>query len=94
MSCAYNINVIFISLTSPHPYTDLITFVRDRPGHDRRYAINAGKIDRELGWTPDVKFDDGFKSTVEWYLENKIWWQPLLERSETQARQGLGKAPK
>lgn len=75
-------------------YADLITFVEDRPGHDRRYAINAGKIERELGWTPSVTFDDGFRSTVKWYLENKAWWQPLLERNETQARQGLGATPK
>ena len=51
----------------------LITFVKDRPGHDRRYAIDASKLTNELGWTPSVKFEEGFKITVEWYLANKAW---------------------
>ena len=51
----------------------LITFVKDRPGHDRRYAIDASKLTNELGWTPSVKFEEGFKITVEWYLTNKNW---------------------
>jgi dTDP-glucose 4,6-dehydratase len=56
-------------------YADLITFVTDRPGHDLRYAIDARKIDKELGWTPQESFDSGLKKTVEWYLANKTWWQ-------------------
>jgi dTDP-glucose 4,6-dehydratase len=51
----------------------LITFVKDRPGHDRRYAIDASKIKDELGWTPSISFDEGFKQTIEWYLTNKEW---------------------
>ncbi|WP_017931055.1 dTDP-glucose 4,6-dehydratase [Robiginitomaculum antarcticum] len=59
--------------------SSLITFVKDRPGHDRRYAINAEKIKDELGWTPSVKWDEGFAQTVDWYLENPDWWRPLLK---------------
>jgi dTDP-glucose 4,6-dehydratase len=51
----------------------LITFVKDRPGHDRRYAIDASKLKDELGWTPSISFDEGFKETIEWYLTNKEW---------------------
>jgi dTDP-glucose 4,6-dehydratase len=56
-------------------YVDLITFVTDRPGHDVRYAIDASKIDKDLGWTPQESFDTGLRKTVEWYLANKTWWQ-------------------
>jgi dTDP-glucose 4,6-dehydratase len=52
---------------------ELITFVRDRPGHDRRYAIDASKLKNELGWTPSIKFEEGFRMTIEWYLDNKAW---------------------
>jgi dTDP-glucose 4,6-dehydratase len=52
-------------------YADLITFVKDRPGHDRRYAIDAGKIQRELGWQPEESFASGLKKTVRWYLERR-----------------------
>ena len=55
------------------PYKEQITFVADRPGHDRRYAIDASKIEKELGWTPDETFDTGFRRTIEWYLENEEW---------------------
>lgn len=54
-------------------YRDLITFVKDRPGHDRRYAIDAGKIEQELGWKPAHSFDSGIQKTVQWYLENQDW---------------------
>jgi dTDP-glucose 4,6-dehydratase len=59
----------------------LITFVKDRPGHDQRYAIDASKIERELGWRPQETFVSGMKKTVAWYLENKIWWQRVLDGS-------------
>lgn len=62
-------------------YADLITFVKDRPGHDRRYAIDAGKIKRELGWVPQESFDTGLAKTVDWYLANKPWWQNVLDGS-------------
>ncbi|MBK8453860.1 MAG: dTDP-glucose 4,6-dehydratase [Thiofilum sp.] len=59
-------------------YEDLITFVKDRPGHDRRYAIDASKIERELHWKPKESFESGMKKTVQWYLDNTIWWQRVL----------------
>ena len=59
-------------------YRDLITFVKDRPGHDARYAIDAGKIERELGWRPQETFESGMRKTVQWYLDNKEWWQRVL----------------
>jgi dTDP-glucose 4,6-dehydratase len=61
-------------------YRDLITFVRDRPGHDRRYAIDPIKIERELGWRPSVTFEEGLSKTIDWYLENAWWWRPLREQ--------------
>lgn len=60
-------------------YSELITFVTDRPGHDVRYAIDASKIDRELGWKPKETFETGLRKTVEWYLNNKSWWQGILD---------------
>jgi dTDP-glucose 4,6-dehydratase len=55
----------------------LITFVGDRPGHDLRYAIDASKIERELGWRPQETFETGLRKTVAWFLENKAWWQRI-----------------
>ncbi len=59
-------------------YKELITFVKDRPGHDRRYAIDASKIERELGWVPQETFETGLRKTVQWYLDNRQWWQRVL----------------
>lgn len=59
-------------------YSDLITHVQDRPGHDRRYAIDARKIENELGWRPEETFETGMKKTVQWYLDNKQWWERVL----------------
>mgnify|MGYP000106042663 CR=1 FL=1 len=59
-------------------FKDLISFVKDRPGHDARYAIDASKIQRELGWTPQETFESGIRKTVQWYLENPQWWQRVL----------------
>ncbi|MFM6485043.1 MAG: dTDP-glucose 4,6-dehydratase [Dolichospermum sp.] len=61
-----------------YPAEKLITFVKDRPGHDRRYAINANKLKTELGWTPSVTITQGLRLTVEWYLSHRHWWKPLL----------------
>jgi dTDP-glucose 4,6-dehydratase len=61
-----------------HPSQKLITFVKDRPGHDRRYAIDATKLKTELGWTPTETIESGLRQTIEWYLERRDWWQPLL----------------
>jgi len=58
-----------------HSYRELISFVTDRPGHDQRYAIDATKVQRELGWVPSETFESGLRKTVQWYLENRIWWQ-------------------
>jgi dTDP-glucose 4,6-dehydratase len=59
-------------------YKDLIAFVRDRPGHDARYAIDASKIERELGWIPLETFETGLRKTVQWYLDNRHWWERVL----------------
>ena len=59
-------------------YKDLISFVADRPGHDKRYAINAKKITNELGWFPRETFETGIKKTVQWYLDNEYWWKRIL----------------
>lgn len=71
------------------PRRDLITFVADRPGHDRRYAIDATKLETELGWRAEETFDTGLVKTVRWYLENDWWWRPLRERVYGGERLGL-----
>ena len=70
-------------------YRDLITHVADRPGHDVRYAIDAGKIQRELGWSPAETFDSGIRKTVQWYLDNESWWRHVLDGSYQMQRLGL-----
>lgn len=62
-------------------YQDLITYVKDRPGHDVRYAIDATKIERELGWKPQESFESGIRKTVQWYLNNATWWNRVLDGS-------------
>jgi dTDP-glucose 4,6-dehydratase len=69
-------------------YQDLITFVKDRPGHDKRYAIDASKIERELGWVPDETFDSGLRKTVKWYLNNSAWWERVLSGKYSLERLG------
>ena len=69
-------------------YEDLITFVTDRPGHDVRYAIDASKIERELGWAPEETFDTGLRKTVLWFLENEKWWRRVLDGSYNRERLG------
>lgn len=68
-----------------------ISFVTDRPGHDFRYAIDPGKIDRELGWTPRETFESGIEKTVRWYLDNPSWWQPIVQRQDALTRVGTTK---
>lgn len=70
-------------------YADQIRFVADRPGHDQRYAIDATKINQELGWAPEHDFSSGIASTVKWYLENRAWWQAIMARRHATARIGL-----
>ena len=60
---------------------DLIEFVGDRPGHDRRYSIDASKIQKEIGWKPKYEFDQALKETVEWYEKNQLWWEPLVDEN-------------
>ena len=71
------------------PRRDLITFVPDRPGHDRRYAIDPAKAERDLGWRATVTFEEGIARTVAWYLENEAWWRPLREGVYRGERLGL-----
>ncbi|MCB5270310.1 MAG: dTDP-glucose 4,6-dehydratase [Candidatus Cloacimonetes bacterium] len=69
-------------------YKELITYVTDRPGHDLRYAIDASKIERELGWKPKETFDTGIRKTVAWYLDNRQWWKHIQDKSYQQQRLG------
>ncbi|MCT2533615.1 dTDP-glucose 4,6-dehydratase [SAR92 clade bacterium H231] len=69
-------------------YRDLITFVKDRPGHDARYAIDALKIERELGWVPEETFESGLRKTVQWYLVNTSWWERVLSGAYRMERIG------
>ncbi|HHE0545859.1 TPA: dTDP-glucose 4,6-dehydratase [Vibrio parahaemolyticus] len=73
-------------------YESLITYVKDRPGHDVRYAIDATKIAQELNWTPEETFESGIRKTVEWYLNNPQWWQRVLDGSYSLERLGAGES--
>lgn len=73
-----NLEVVKTILKALNKPESLITFVKDRPGHDMRYAIDPTKIHNELGWLPKTKFDDGIKQTVEWYLNNRSWWENII----------------
>ena len=79
-----NLDVVKIILKELGKSENLIEFVEDRKGHDLRYAINADKIEKELGWKPATNFEEGIKSTIKWYKENESWWRPLLKRAELQ----------
>ena len=70
-------------------YREQIVFVKDRPGHDLRYAIDASKIAKELGWVPKETFDTGIVKTVDWYLENRDWCNRVLDGSYKCERLGL-----
>ncbi len=70
-------------------YETLITYVADRPGHDMRYAIDATKIEEELGWAPEETFESGIRKTVEWYLANEQWWSRVKDGSYAGERLGL-----
>ena len=89
------VNVICATLDEISPrsdgksYAEQITFVADRPGHDQRYAIDASKIKTELGWEPSVTFEQGIRITVQWYLDNKPWWQAILDNRYDTKRLGV-----
>lgn len=70
-------------------YSDLITFVKDRPGHDFRYAIDAGKIQNDLGWSPNESFETGIRKTIHWYLDNQNWWKAIQNNNYRQERLGV-----
>jgi len=72
-------------------YKGQLTYVADRPGHDHRYAIDPGKIERELGWAAQESFDSGIERTIRWYLDNEQWWRPLVEEKGAIRRVGLTK---
>ncbi len=78
------------SSTQGRGYKQLITFVKDRPGHDVRYAIDASKIERELAWVPQESFASGIRKTVQWYLDNESWWQRVLTGDYQLGRLGEG----
>ena len=73
-----NIDIVKLILKELGKSEDLITYVTDRKGHDRRYAIDPTKIHNELGWLPETKFADGIVKTIKWYLDNEAWWQPIV----------------
>ena len=73
-----NIDIVKLICKELGKSEDLITFVKDRKGHDMRYAIDPTKIHNELGWLPETKFDDGIKKTIKWYLENREWWEEII----------------
>lgn len=72
-----------------YAHADLITYVTDRPGHDARYAIDATKLETELGWRAEENFDTGIEKTVRWYLNNEAWWRPLRDKVYAGERLGV-----
>ena len=73
-----NIDIVKLICKALGKSEDLITYVTDRKGHDLRYAIDPTKIHNDLGWLPSTKFEDGIKKTINWYLENKNWWETII----------------
>ncbi len=73
-----NIEIIKLVLASLNKSEELIEFVKDRPGHDKRYSIDSSKIQKELGWKPEVNFKHAISDTIKWYLENKTWWERII----------------
>lgn len=74
-----NIDIVKMIVKALSKSEDLITYVKDRAGHDLRYAIDPAKIHRDLGWLPETKFEDGIKKTIDWYLENRSWWESIIK---------------
>ena len=88
--CAIMDELVTDKPASVNRFEELITFVTDRPGHDERYAIDASKISRELDWAPVENFESGIRKTVAWYLENRPWWQRVVDGSYRLERIGTG----
>lgn len=73
-----NIDIVKLICKELGKSEELITYVSDRKGHDRRYAINSSKLQRELGWMPEIRFEEGIKKTINWYLDNRKWWEEII----------------
>ena len=73
-------NILKIYVPTKNQYSELIKFVKDRPGHDKRYAINSTKIKKELGWVPRTNFNEGLNTTIEWYIRNKDWYESIIKK--------------
>ena len=73
-----NLKIIKLILSHMKKSEDLIQYVKDRPGHDRRYAIDSSKIKNELGWTPAFSFENAIADTIDWYLKNENWWKRII----------------
>jgi dTDP-glucose 4,6-dehydratase len=73
-----NIEIVKLILKNLKKPESLITYVKDRPGHDRRYAIDSSKIQRQLGWKPSYTFEQGIVETIKWYVENETWWKRII----------------
>ena len=78
-----NIDIVKIICKALGKSEDLITYVTDRKGHDMRYAIDPTKIHNELGWLSETKFADGIQKTIQWYLDNKEWWETIIIKSSS-----------
>jgi dTDP-glucose 4,6-dehydratase len=76
-----NVDLVKMILKKLNKPESLISFVPDRLGHDRRYAIDSSFAERELKWKPHRKFEEGLDETIQWYIDNQAWWEPLLERA-------------
>ena len=86
-----NLEVVRAILRGLHKPESLIQFVADRPGHDRRYAVDAGKLERELDWHPSVNFEEGLDRTLLWYLENRFWWERILSGEDREYYEAMYK---
>ena len=74
----YNIDIVKLILKMLNKGEDNIQYVKDRPGHDRRYAIDSSKIQTELGWKPEHNFEQGIDLTIKWYIDNESWWRKVM----------------
>jgi len=87
--CLYLDNKILKKPNNISSFSELISYVEDRPGHDKRYAIDCSKIKSNLSWTPKINFEEGLKQTIDWYIDNRIWWERVLSGEYRLTRIGL-----